>query len=142
MATISGSEPPMWQVWLTPVFTFLLGGWPGFLKPPPLVSAPPTWVKVPPLNHRSSSALRFLLSSACILGSTSSRPCTGVNASDDATPVPVPPSDEPTPDVRRPLPRRSMLEAPAWPNPRKDEAAPPSDEAAPQPLFLALSLAR
>lgn len=40
-----------------PVSTFLLGGGPIL---PPVELALPTWVKVPPLNHLSSSAFLFL----------------------------------------------------------------------------------
>lgn len=92
----------------SPVSTFFCGGIGGTLKPPLsfweellLLWLPPTCVKVPDLNHRSSSALRLRLNSACTLGSTSSSPYTGVKAMVLA--VPLPPSEVPMPEERRPF---------------------------------------
>src|SRR5271168_3772028 len=109
-----------------PVSTFLFGGNGGGPIEPLLVLPPvATCVNVPPLNHLSSSAFLFLLNSACIFGSTSSRPCTGVNESEDAVPAPAP-NVEPTPEARSPLPRKSIPAPAPWPKPRRDDADPPT----------------
>ncbi len=105
--------------------------------PAPGVALPfPTCVNVPPLNHRSSSSSRFRFNSAWALGSTSSSPWTGVNATVLAVPL------VPTPDARRMLPWLPAL----CPNPRNDDAVPippipPKGVAPPQPLWLLLNFA-
>src|SRR5689334_9531966 len=67
---------------------------------------PPTCVKVPLANHRSSSAFRFLSISSFAFGLTSSRPWNGVNDITDV--VPAPPPADPTPAARKPWPWRTV----------------------------------
>ena len=113
---------------------FPFAGSGGTLNPPfaaPFVVPAPTCVKVPLLNHRSSSASLFLFNSALAFGSTNSKPCTGVNAILLAVPA------VPTPLLRSPCALNTVAFPAPCPKPRRLLAGPPKGVTAPQPVALA-----